>query len=81
MVRWVISLLQGKRSLIQERKLRISDTVSLGEKRFVAILHAEGRKFLIGGSSTGVSLLTALDTTPETTAFLDSQTEPGERIQ
>jgi hypothetical protein len=43
------------------KHLRVSETVALGEKRFVAIVHAEGHKFLIGGSATGVSLLTRLD--------------------
>jgi hypothetical protein len=46
------------------KQLRVEDTVSLGEKRFVAILHAEGRKFLIGGGTEGVSLLKQLDETP-----------------
>jgi hypothetical protein len=43
--------------------LRLAETVSLGEKRFVAIIHVEGRKFLIGGGTAGVSLLTQLDET------------------
>lgn len=43
-----------------EKQLRVQETVTLGEKRFVAVLQVEGRKFLIGGGSAGVSLLTAL---------------------
>jgi len=54
------SWLWGKR-VLPEKKLRVTESISLGEKRFVAILHVEGRKFLIGGGSTGVSLLSALD--------------------
>ncbi len=42
-------------------QLRLTETVSLGEKRFVAIIHVEGRKFLIGGGTGGVNLLTQLD--------------------
>ncbi len=53
------------------KQLRVADTVSLGEKRFVAILHAEGRKFLIGGGATSVSLLKQLDETPESTRSVD----------
>jgi hypothetical protein len=49
------------RRVFAEKQLRVSESLSLGEKRFVAILHAEGRKFLIGGGASGVSLLTALD--------------------
>jgi hypothetical protein len=50
---------------VAPKQLRVEDTVSLGEKRFVAIVHAEGRRFLIGGGSAGVSLLKQLDENPE----------------
>ena len=43
------------------KKLRVSDTVTLGDKRFVAVVHVEGQRFLIGGGSSGVSLLAQLD--------------------
>jgi len=43
------------------KQLRVTETVSLGEKRFVAILHVENRKFLIGGGASNVALLTQLD--------------------
>ena len=43
------------------KKLCLAETVALGEKRFVAIIHAEGHKYLIGGGSSGVALLTQLD--------------------
>src|SRR5262249_8239185 len=43
------------------KELRLAETVQLGEKRFVAIIHVEGRKFLIGGGTAGVNLLTQLD--------------------
>lgn len=43
------------------KKLRLAETVALGEKRFVAIIHAEGRKYLVGGGAAGVALLTRLD--------------------
>lgn len=52
--------LKTKRVLRAEKQLRLSETLSLGEKRFVAILNVEGRKYLIGGGSNGVSLLTQL---------------------
>jgi hypothetical protein len=42
------------------KRLRVAETVSLGEKRFVAILRVDGREFLIGGSASGVSLLTQI---------------------
>ncbi len=43
------------------KELHLTETVQLGEKRFVAIIHVEGRKFLIGGGTGGVNLLTQLD--------------------
>jgi hypothetical protein len=43
------------------KQLRLVETVPLGEKRFVAIIHAQGRKYLVGGGSSGVALLTSLD--------------------
>jgi hypothetical protein len=44
------------------KRLRVSETVSLGEKRFVALVSVEGREFLVGGGPTGVSLLAQLGT-------------------
>ncbi len=46
----------------RERSLRISETVSLGDKRFVAILEFERQRFLIGVTSQSVSLLQGLGT-------------------
>ena len=42
------------------KRLRLAETVALGEKRFVAIIHAEGHKHLVGGGASGVALLTEL---------------------
>jgi hypothetical protein len=54
-----ISWLNG-RALCNTKQLRVIESVSLGEKRFVAVVHVEGRKFLIGGGASAVSLLTQL---------------------
>jgi hypothetical protein len=56
------SWLQTKCAQTTTKRLRVSETVSLGEKRFVALVNVEGREFLIGGGSAGVSMLTALET-------------------
>ena len=56
------SFLRGRGST--PKQLRLLETLPLGEKRFVALVSAEGHKFLIGGGSSGVSLLTRLDETP-----------------
>jgi Flagellar biosynthesis protein, FliO len=43
------------------KRLRVAETVSLGEKRFVAILNVDGCDFLIGGGTAGVSLLAHME--------------------
>jgi len=64
-----------------EKQLRVSETVPLGEKRFVAVLQCEGRKFLIGGGSSGVSLLTSLDAIQNPLESLQPARCAGERFQ
>jgi len=44
-----------------KRRIRVAETVSLGEKRFVAILHVDGCEFLIGGGASGISLLAQME--------------------
>lgn len=39
------------------KRLRVAETVSLGEKQFVAILNVDGCDFLIGGGASGIALL------------------------
>lgn len=55
--------LLGKRP----RRLRVTETLSLGEKRFVSILEVDGQSFLMGGSGTGLTLLATLN--PEQSPF------------
>jgi hypothetical protein len=55
----LLALLRG--AAPAKKQLRLAETVALGEKRFVAIIHAEGHKYLVGGGSSGVALLTRLD--------------------
>jgi hypothetical protein len=59
------SWLHTKYTLTATKRLRLAETLSLGEKRFVALVSVEGREFLIGGCSTGVSLLAQLGGGPE----------------
>jgi hypothetical protein len=59
------SWLHAKYTSNASKRLVLSETVSLGEKRFVALVSVEGREFLIGGSGSSVSLLAKLRTTPE----------------
>jgi hypothetical protein len=63
MIKRSLAWLRKRYTYSAKKKLRIVESISLGEKRFVAIVHAEGRQFLIGGSASTVSLLTQLRTT------------------
>ncbi|SEF62784.1 Flagellar biosynthesis protein, FliO [Bryocella elongata] len=58
----ILGWLRARRAQsLQTSKLRVSETIQLGDKRFVSVVHVDGRRFLIGGSSTSVALLTQLD--------------------
>jgi flagellar biogenesis protein FliO len=43
------------------RRLRVAETVSLGEKRFVAVVQVDGRHFLLAGGPSNIVLLAQLD--------------------
>ena len=45
-----------------DRRLRVAETVSLGEKRFVAVVQVDGRHFLLAGGPANIALLAQLDT-------------------
>jgi hypothetical protein len=60
------------------KQLRVVETISLGEKRFAAILYADGRRFLVGGGTAGVSLLAPLEGTPESLEDIESLQELSE---
>ncbi len=60
------------------KQLRLVETVPLGEKRFVAIIHAQGRKYLVGGGASGVALLTSLDGPASQSDFIAPLAKPVE---
>ena len=47
----------------RERSLRICETLPLGEKRLLAVVQFEGRRFLIGATNQSICLLERLDAT------------------
>ena len=58
----------------QARKnLKVCENVSLGEKRFVAVIQVDEERFLIGGSSGSVSLLTRLQEEKTFSSDLDRE--------
>jgi hypothetical protein len=52
--------LHARYALSATKRLRVAETVSLGEKRFVSLVSVGRREFLIGGGASGVSLLAQL---------------------
>jgi flagellar biogenesis protein FliO len=58
------------------RRLRLCESLSLGEKRFVAVIQYEGQQFLIGGGSSSLNLLARLGEAPD---FATVMTEWCER--
>lgn len=61
------------------KQLRVAETVSLGEKRFVSVIQVDGQKFLIGGGSSGVTLLTQLGAADTAGAALQTIANAGEQ--
>jgi flagellar biogenesis protein FliO len=55
------------------RRLRVCETVPLGEKRFVAVIQVDDKQFLVGGASNSVSLLAQLDKPAEFSSVLHSR--------
>jgi flagellar biogenesis protein FliO len=52
------------------KRLRVSETVSLGEKRFVAVVEVDGLHFLVGGGPSNVSMLAHLNPVVKSGAVL-----------
>ena len=42
-------------------RLKVAETLALGDRRYVSIIEAEGERFLIGLHPTGITLLSRLD--------------------
>ena len=59
-----ISRTGGLRFQPKPRRLKLQETIQLGDKRFIAILRVDGDEFLLGGGSTGVSILGQLHPDP-----------------
>ena len=51
----------------RERRLRLCEMLSLGEKRFVAVVEYGQEKFLLAGTPQNISLLKRLDPNSEGT--------------
>jgi hypothetical protein len=55
---WIRKQLSSRQS---RKRLRVCETVSLGEKRFVAVIEVDGEQFLVGGAASSVATLARLE--------------------
>ena len=49
----------------RQRRLRLCETLALGEKRFLAVVAFEQQEFLVGGTGSTITLLTQLRSEPQ----------------
>lgn len=61
------------------KRLRVASTVSLGEKRFVAVIHVDDREFLVGGGAANVALLAQLKGNESFGAVLEETITPTKK--
>jgi hypothetical protein len=59
-----------------KKRLRVCETVSLGEKRFVAVIEVDGEQFLVGGASSSVVTLARLESSPQFSDVLKGRWAP-----
>ncbi len=67
---WVQKFLGSRHS---RKRLRVCETVSLGDKRFVAVIEVDGEQFLVGGASNSVVTLARLSRSPEFSEVLSQR--------
>lgn len=60
----LIELVKSVRIEHRQRRLRLCESLALGDKRSVAVVEFEEQRFLLGISSSGVSLLQSLGPAP-----------------
>jgi len=60
----------------REKRLRLCETLSLGEKRFLAVVQVERQEFLVGGSGNSICLLAQLPTPPAKPSRVCEHTAP-----
>jgi len=67
---WMRGALAGVRARKAPRRLRLCESLALGEKRFVAVIEFETERFLVGGGASSVNLLARLGESPDFAALL-----------
>jgi flagellar biogenesis protein FliO len=67
---WIRGVLAGVRVRKAPRRLRLCESLALGEKRFVAVIQFDTQQFLVGGGASSVNLLARLGESPDFAALL-----------
>ncbi len=73
----VASVHKGLQRRQSARRLRLSETLSLGEKRFLAVVQFQQQEFLVGGTGSSIALLARLDAPRVTPDSQDGIQRPG----
>lgn len=73
----IASVHRGLRRRRTARRLRLSETLSLGEKRFLAVVQFQQQEFLVGGTGNSIALLARLDAPRVTPDSQDGIQEDG----
>jgi flagellar biosynthesis protein FliO len=74
---WDSFLSYFRRMRAPQKRLRVCESVSLGEKRFLAIVKVDSESFLLGGSTTNVSMLAKLSAPTGFAAVFQKADEAG----
>lgn len=61
------------------KRLRLCETISLGEKRFIAVVQVDGKQLLVGGATNGLSVLANLESSSTFSNILQRRLEEGTR--
>jgi len=69
---WTLQKLKSQQG---KKRLRVCESVSLGEKRFLAVIQVDGEQFLVGGSSSSVATLARLEAPREFSSVFQQHCE------
>lgn len=61
------------------KRLKVCESISLGEKRFIAVVQVDAKQFLIGGTSHALSVLAHLESATTFPDLLKQCCEPERR--
>jgi len=78
---WNIFLRYFRNIRAPQKRLRVCESVSLGEKRFLAIVRVDSESFLLGGSTGSVSMLAKLNDPGSFSAVLQNKSVEASSLQ